>query len=100
VEVEYGETEKCSTGIGTISHLEEPPLLILLNLVSGRNPNIIELSLEFMFIDAVILKLSKSFLCLLFFALGHELARTLRKEDNHDGLDSRSDEENSLRDLI
>jgi hypothetical protein len=52
-----------------------------------------------MLINAVVPKFSKSFFGLLFFALDHELSRTFA-EDDHDGLGSWSDEEDSQRYLI
>lgn len=90
MEADNGETEKCSSKVCSSPHLKEQPLLILLELISRRATNLIQLSLELMFVNMVVSKSSECFLGFLFLALDHEPTRTFGKEDDHNGLDGRS----------
>jgi hypothetical protein len=100
MEADNRETEKCSAEIGSTPHLQEQPLLVLLNLIPSRTTNFIQLGLKFMFVDVVITKLPECFLSLLFFTLDHEPARTFWEEDNHNSLNGWGDKEDGKGDLI
>lgn len=94
------KTEQCSSQISSPPHLQPQPLLILLQLVPRRTLDLIQLSLELMFINRTSFQTSQRFLRFMFTAHDHQPSRRFREEDDHDGLYCWSDEEYCKRDLV
>lgn len=101
MEADNGNREQGTTPVSTLPHLD-PKLLVLalLNLLGCGDANLVELSLEFCFINAAITQFPQRGQRFFLPPLSHEPTRALGEEEEANGLNSGDDEEHGERDAV